>query len=211
MANKGFSTLDSILARIEQLFLTVVIGLVPPILFGLAGWRAGRLFASEQSIQYFVLGGFLLGVLLDLLFLRRLARRALRGPLLVPILIYLLYSVGLFVFFTGIPVINAALGPVGGYLMGIRLRVNKAQQPVVEKTAQHTGLFTTGVLALACAAALAIAARDTSLETYINGLLALAKPFSRTAILALLTGGTVLLAALEYLITRAAVKFARFL
>lgn len=211
MANKGFSTLDSILARIERLFLAVVIGLVPPILFGLAGWWGSLPFASEHSIRYFALGGFLLGVLLDMLFLRRLTRSALHGHMLLPILIYLFYSAGLFGFFMGVPVLNAALGPVGGYFMGMRLRVEKEQPNIVEKTAKRTGLFAAGLLTLACAAALIIASMDAYLEANISGMLALANPVSRTAILALSAAAGTVLIILEYVITHASVKFARFL
>jgi hypothetical protein len=103
------------------------------------------------------------------------------------------------------------MGPVGGYYMGMRLRVNSAQKDVSERTAKRTGLFTAFVLAVACAAALVIASLDSSLEANISGMFALAKPISKTILLTLSAVAGIGLVVLEYAITRAAVKFARFL
>jgi len=209
--NKKYSTLNSMLAGIERLFLSVVIGFIFPVLLGLAGWWGSIPFVPEKSIMFFALGGLMLGVLIDMVFLRYWTRNALRMPLLWPALIYLFYSVGMFGFFMGMPAFNVIMGPVGGYYMGMRLRANSAQKDVSKRTAKRTGLFTAFVLAVACAAALVIASLDSSLEANISGMFALAKPISKTILLTLSAVAGIGLVVLEYAITRAAVKFARFL
>jgi hypothetical protein len=208
---KKFSTFNTMLAGFERIFLSVVIGLVFPILFGLAGWWGSIPFVPEKSILYFALGGFILGVLVNMVFIRHWTRNALRIPLLWPVFIYLFYSIGMFGFFMGIPVFNMIMGPVGGYYMGMRLRARNVQREEVEREAKRTGLFTAFVLAVACAAALIIASLDSSLEANISGMFALAKPISKTIILTLSAAAGIGLVFLEYAITRAAVKFARFL
>jgi hypothetical protein len=208
---KKYSTLDSMLAGIEKLFLSVIIGLVFPILLSLAGWWSSIPFVPEKSILYFALGGFMLGVLVDMVFLRFWTRNALRFPLLWPALVYLFYSVGMFGFFMGVPAFNFILGPIGGYLMGMRLRSSSAQKDEVEQTARRTGLFTAFILAVACIASITIAALSPSLKGDISGMFALSNPMSRTAILSLSAIAGIGMVILEYAITRAAVRFARFL
>lgn len=208
---KKYATLNSMLAGIEKLFLSVVTGLVFPILLGLAGWWGSLPFVPESSIVYFALGGFLLGVLVDVVFLGSWVRKALSLPLIWPVLVYLFYSVGMFGFFMGVPAFNVMMGPLGGYYMGMRLRAINSQKDEVERIARQTGFFTTFILAITCAASLVIAALDPFLEANINGMFALINPISRSAILALSAAAGVGLMVLEYFITRAAVKFARFL
>jgi hypothetical protein len=199
------------LAGMERLFLMIMIGLVFPILLGLAGWWGSLPFVPEGAILFFGMGGLMLGALVDMVFLRFWTRNALRMPLIWPVLIYLFYSVGMFGFFMGVPAFNVIMGPVGGYYMGMRLRAKNSARDEVEKTASQTGLFAALVLALACAAALLIAWLDPSLEANISGMFALNQPTSKTTILALSGAAGVGLVILEYAITNAAVKFARFL
>jgi hypothetical protein len=208
---KNFSTFNTMLAGFERIFLSVMIGLVFPILLGLAGWWGSIPFVPEKSILYFALGGFILGILVNMVFIRYWMRNALRIPLLWPVFIYLFYSIGMLGFFMGIPVFNVIMGPVGGYYMGMRLRARNVQKDEVEREAKRTGLFTAFVLAIACAAALIIASLDSSLEANISGMFGLAKPISKTIILSLSAGAGIGLVFLEYAITRAAVKFASFL
>jgi hypothetical protein len=208
---KKYSTLNSMLAGIERLFLMVVIGLVFPILLGLAGWWGSIPFVPEKSIIYFALGGFMLGVLVDMNFLRYWTRNVLRMSLIWPALVYIFYSVGMLGFFMGVPAFNVIVGPIGGYYMGMRLRANNAQKDEVERAAKQTGLFAVLILTTASAAAIVIAWLDPSLEANISGMFALAEPISKTTIL-ILSGAVGLgLVILEYAITRAAVKFARFM
>jgi hypothetical protein len=208
---KKYSTLNSMLAGIERLFLMVVLGLVFPVLFGLAGWWGSIPFVPEKSIIIFALGGFMLGVVVDMVFLRYWTRNALRTPLILPALIYIFYSVGMFGFFMGVPAFNVAMGPVGGYYMGMRLRAKNSDQDEVKRTAKQTGLFSALILAIACAAAITLAWLDPSLEANISGMFALAEPISKPTILMLSGAVGVVLIFLEYAITKAAVKFARFL
>ena len=208
---KKYATLNSMLAGIERLFLMVMIGFLFPILFGLAGWWGSIPFVPENSIIYFALGGFMLGVLLDMVFLRYWTRNALRFPLAWPVLVYMFYSVGMLGFFMGVPAFNVVMDPVGGYYMGMRLRANNSQKDEVERTAKQIGLFAALILAAACAAAMVIAFLDPSLEANISGMFALADPISKPTILIISALAGTGLAAFEYAITRAAVKFARFL
>lgn len=206
----GFTTLNDLLARIERLFLTVIIGLIFPILFGLVGWWGSIPFVSVERIPLYALGGVLVGVMVNLLFLHRWVRMALIASILWPGSAYLFYSVGVFGFFMGVPVFSLLLGPVWGYYMGMRLRAEGANKLAVAKSARRSAIFTSGILALACVAALVIAYLDPSLEANIQGMFGLAEPLEKASILSMSAVGGVGLVLIEYLLTRAAVKFARF-
>jgi hypothetical protein len=206
-----YATLNSMLAGIERMFLTIILAFVPPILLSLAGWWGSLPFVPEKSIMFFALGGLLLGIMVDLLFLRRWSRAVLSAPLFWPVLVFLFYSFGMFGFFMGVPVFNWLMGPLGGYYMGMRLRAAAAPREQVDKSATRTAIFVSGVFALACLASWLLAAFDPSLEANISGMFKLAAPLSRSMILALSAATGLVLIFLEYLISRAAVHFARFL
>jgi hypothetical protein len=207
----GYTTLNDLLARIERLFLSVIIGLILPVLLGLAGWWGSIPFVNEDRILFYAMGGFLAGVTLDLVFLSRWTRKAYNASILWPGAVYLFYSVGVFGFFMGVPVFNLLLGPIWGYYMGMRLRAANAEKPAVAKAAHRSALFTSGVFALACIAAFVIAFLDPSLVANIQGMFGLAEPLDRSLILSLSVVGGAVLVLVEYLLTRAAVKFASFM
>ncbi|MBM3138186.1 MAG: hypothetical protein FJZ98_08370 [Chloroflexi bacterium] len=206
----GYTTLNALLDRIEKLFLTVIIGLIFPILLGLTGWWGSIPFVSEDRIVLFAMGGVLAGVMVDLLYLRQWTRKALKMSILWPGVAYLFYSVGIIGFFMGVPLFNLLLGPVWGYYMGMRLRAENAAETDVVKAAHRSALFTSAVLALARIASLVIAFLDPSLEANIQGMFRLSEPMVRSMILGVSAIGGIVLVVVEYFLTRAAVKFANF-
>ncbi len=212
MAKKSdnFQSVDRLLDGVERLYLQVMIGLVPPILFLLAGWWGSLPFVAEDSIKFFALGGLLLGLFMDILFMRRWIRKAYTLPVSWFAAIYLFYSVGMYGFFMGVPIFNLLLGIMGGYYVGICLRHARKEKDEVEQVARRTALFAAGVMALVCLASWVIAYRDPSTAANINGMFHLSNPLSRESILLFSAFAGVGLVALEYFITRAIVKFARF-
>lgn len=208
---KKIQSVDSLLAGVERLYLQVMIGIVPPVFFLLAGWWGSLYFVPEEAVKFFALGGLLLGLFLDILCMRRWLRKAYTLPVGWFVVIYLFYSAGLFGFFMGVPVFNALLGIMGGYYVGICLRFAQKDQAEVEIAARRTALFAAGMLAAVCAASWTIAYLDPSTAANINGMFHLSRPISRENILLFSAFAGVGLAALEYFITRATVKFARFM
>ncbi len=208
---KEIKTVNSLLDGVEKLFLQVMIGLTAPVLGLLTGWWGSIPFASESTIKYFALGGLLAGVFIDILFLRRWVRKAYDLPLTWFALIYLFYSVCVFGFFMGIPVFNLFLGIIAGYYVGLCLRHRNAEKSIVNSHAHWTALFTATVLAVICSASLCIAYFDASLSANIQGMFNLAKSISRPAIMTYSIAAGFILIILEYILTRATVRFARFM
>jgi len=209
--NKPAQTLNNLLAGVERLFLQIMIGLVAPVIFLLAGWWGSIPFVPEESIIFFALGGLLLGIFLDILFLHRWVRKAYSFPVIWFVLIYLFYSICLFGFFMGVPAFNLVMGLVGGYYVGLCMRHANKDKNEVKSIAKRTALFAAFVLAVACAASWILAYREPSLASQIRAMFNLKSEISRAAILGLSAAAGIGLVAIEYFLTRATVKFARFI
>lgn len=153
----------------ERVFLLLVFGGVAPIGFFLCGWWGAYLYAPENMIPHFALGGLAFGLLLDVLFLRRWLQMAYYSHPVTLVAIYLFYSVGMFGFFMGVPLFNIILGPLAGFYTGRRIRVTN---PPDRKAIIHrVSLFTAFVFAGACLAALILAAHEPALAANIHGML----------------------------------------
>jgi hypothetical protein len=196
--------------KIEQPFLYLTLGAVLPILFFLAGWWGSYWLTSESYIPYFMLTGLALGILLDLLTLKRLVAHAFQIPLLTMVTIYLFYSVGTFGFFMGVPLFNVFLGPLAGYYIGRRLRHTNPDLESAQRSIRLNSTFTALVMAVACTAALILAAGEATLSANINGmfvdLLGLKFAFDNQTILGLSVLAGMLLITAEYLLTAAVAK-----
>lgn len=204
-------TVGALLAGAERLFLQIIIGLIAPVVFLLIGWWGSLLFVPEDSIKYFALGGLLVGLFIDMLFLRRWVRKAYTLPKTWFILVYLFYSICLLGFFMGVPVFNLFMGAVGGYYVGMCLRYANKDKTEVNSIARSIALFAAIVLALICIASLTIAYLDQSLAANIQGLFNLSSEVSRETILTVSAFGGILMVIVEYFLTRTMVKFACFM
>lgn len=201
-------TLSRLLAAAENFFLYAVIGLLFPLVLLLAGWWGSLLFAGEAHIIYCALGGLLAGIALDILFIQRWVQLARGAAVVWPVCIYLFYSVCAFGFFMGMPLMNTVLGPIGGYYMGMRLRHQQADAKAIQRCAHAAGVFSALVLAVFCAAALALAYHDAYLSGNIQGMLNLSRPIAKNQILILSAATGTVLVLIEYFLTRAVVRFA---
>jgi hypothetical protein len=207
---KKTQTVANLLNGVESLFLKIIIGLVAPLFFMLLGWWGSIPFVSEDSIKFFALGGLLLGILLDSIFLRRWVRNACSLPRIWFMLVYLFYSACLFGFFMGVPVFNLVMGLVGGYYTGLCLRYTGKDKAEVEAQANRTGLFAAAVLAVFCVISLVLASQEQSLAAEIQSMFDLSADVSRENILMVSGIGGAVMVVLEYFLTRAMVKFASF-
>ncbi len=194
--------------KIEILFLAAVFGGIFPILCFLIGWWSGVSILPEGSIKYTALGGLLVGIIVDVLFLKKWVIQAYTMDLKWLIAIYLLYSIGLFGFFMGVPVFNLLLGLFAGFYMGLRMVEEKKTQAEAESVFKKTGLFTSFVLGAACVIAIVIAAMDASTAANINGMFGLKDPLSIETILILSGVGGAALVVLEYYLTRGIARWA---
>lgn len=192
----------------ERFLLGIAIGSLPPIVGLLAGWWGTVGLLPDQGVAVAAFAGLAAGIVLDLLFLRRWMARAQAAPLWTWAAVYLVYSVGAFGFFMGVPVGIPLLALPAGILYGGRLAGRATPPDHVRREARRAASFTTAVLAIACSASAALALRDPYTAGNLEGMLRL--PFHVTPMMILsliLIGGAGLLLA-QWVLTRAAVRWA---
>jgi hypothetical protein len=169
----------------------------------LLGWWGSIPFVPEEQIPFWALAGLALGLLVDLLFLRRWLAKAYALPVPVWIGLYLFYSVGLFGFFMGVPVFNLLLAIPAGFFVGAKLAHDRPPEIEIKKVVDHTVSFTTAVLALVCLTSASLALADPHTPVNLEGLLGLGFAVTLPMLLGvILVGGAGLLAANWWLVRK---------
>ena len=193
---------------VERWVTALVIGTVPPMVGLLAGWWATFAFLPEGGVAIASFTGFAAGLLIDARYLGRWMRRAQDVPIWIWCPVYLLYSVGVFGFFMGVPAFNLLLALPAGVLLGGRLARQRASGDQVFRTARGASAFTTAVLAAVCAASAVLALIDPFTSGNLEGMLGLGFQVTRPMVLGLiLVGGSTLLAA-QWWLAGAVVRWA---
>ena len=191
----------------EKLILLLILGLVAPILGALIFWFGADLCLPEQYVPWFALSGLLLGVVLDLVLLKRIARNAYRLDYRFWVALYLFYTIGIFGMFMGVPVVNALLAIPAGFVVGGKLSAENSDFPGVRRTAIRTAWFTTTVLTLICIASAVIALLDPYTAGNLQGMFGLKFPVTSSMIYALILVGGVFLLAFNWILTVISVRF----
>jgi hypothetical protein len=156
------------------------------------GWFIGAGIGGNAVFIGCALGAAA-GIAIDVLFLKKiLLNMYCLHPLLL-VSVFLLYSVGIFGFFMGVPAFNALLGIATGWYIGRRAKVTGAGH--YRKPLTKAVLFSTGVLALFCAASAWLALTDRFTAANLEGMLNLGFRVTDTMIWGIiLVGGALLLA-----------------
>ena len=186
---------EQTIRQIETAVTGIALGAVPIIACIVAGWWSSIPFVAESHIMYWALAGLAVGILLDVIFLKGWLRSAYSMRTWVWIAIYLFYSIGMFGFFMGVPVLNVLLAAPAGAFVGRRLIYDGADLTRMKKTSRQTAGFTTGIFGLACIASASIALLSPSTASELQHMLGL--PFRVTPVMVLgliLVGGALILA-----------------
>jgi hypothetical protein len=179
--------------KLERLAHGLMLAPLAPLAGLLCGWWSAYALLPEAWIPFAAIAGLLAGILADVFLLKKYFDRRLSLTLWVAV--YLFYSMGIFGFVMGVPVFNAALAIPAGFVVGSRLAAEHADPSQVRKAEMRTAWFTSGVLALVCAASAFIALASPSTADDLRGMLGLGFEVTQGMIIGLiLIGGAALLA-----------------
>ena len=173
----------------ERVTIGVIFGAVPIYICFLAGWWISIPLVPESWIPLCALAGFLVGVVVDILFLSTWVRHAYSMKPIVWMSVYLVYSVGMFGFFMGVPLFHVALALPAGCFVGGWLVHRGADSTRMKKAAKDSAAFTTSVLAIVCVASAAIALASPSTGADLQGMLRLPFQVTPVMIMCLILGG----------------------
>ena len=193
--------------RFEKLILAVILGQIAPVIGLLAFWWASIPLLAEGLVPYAALAGLALGLLADVFILRRFARKAYQLDIKSWVAIHLFYSAWVFGTFMGVPVPNLVLALPAGFVVGGRLAREEADESRVRAAARRTAWFTTGVLALICAASALIALVSPSTAYDLQGMLGLRFEVTQPMVVGLILAGGAALLAFNWALTVASVRF----
>ncbi len=193
--------------KLERLALGLILAPLAPLALFMGAWWGAYELLPETWIPFGALSGLLLGILADVFLLKQLVERAYKLGTGFWVAVFLFYTIGIFGFFMGVPVFNAALAIPAGFVVGGKLASKNADKLQLRVATRRTAWFTTGVLAFICAASAFIALASESTATDLQLMLGLGFDVTQHMIVGLiLVGGTALLA-IEWGLSVAAVRF----
>jgi hypothetical protein len=189
--------------KFEKIISGLIIGSTFPLLFGLLSMITWfYLDKSESKIVIYLSTGLLLGLIIDLKFLKGWINYRFDLPLWCIAGIYIFYNVCVYGFFMGFPVFNVFLGLIAGYYFGNRICYNKIQPEMHSKQINKVSLFTGLIMTLICISSGIIGLTDKTIGENIRGMLGLDFEVTRAMILTLIFVGGFGLIGFQYFITR---------
>jgi hypothetical protein len=191
--------------------LGLILSPIAPLAGFLSLWWSSYAFLPEKWIPICALSGLLLGLLADILFLKRWINLADRLGFKFWIVFYLFYSVGIFGFVMGVPVLNALLAIPAGFVVAGKLAAQTVDPQRVRRATRLTAWFTTGILVLICLASTALALSDPYTGGSLKGMLGLNFEVTQNMIIALILAGGAALLIFNWCLTAFTVWFSNML
>lgn len=178
--------------RFDTMFGGLIIGLIIPAAAICLFWWVSFLLGFD--IRFWTITGIFVGVGLDLFMLRGLVTRFYSFSMTALVLIFCLYSIGIFGFFMGVPVFNVALGVVAGIYVGRRAKLTGVTRDLMRIQLRRAAVFSTIVLLVLCTASAVLALTDPYTGANLQGMLNLKSELTPADIwFLIIVGGTLLL------------------
>lgn len=141
----------SFMKKFEKNLIGLIIGSTFPLLLGLLFITIWFLFdKSENRPIIYLTIGLLLGVLIDLKFLKSWISHRFDLPIWFLAVIYIIYNIFVYGFFMGLPVFNVFLGLIAGYYFGNRICFKNVESDKHLKIIHQVSLFTGLIMTLIC-------------------------------------------------------------
>ena len=160
--------------NIEKKINGLIIGCVFPLSLGLLSvtiWLS--IDKCESRLFIYLISGLLIGVLIDLKFLKGWINRRFNLPIWIIALIYIVYNVFVYGFFMGLPVFNAFLGLLAGYYFGNRICFNKIESEKLPKLINQVSIFSGLIMTFVCISSGFLAIYDNGAAGMIQDVLGL--------------------------------------
>jgi hypothetical protein len=174
----------------DKVISRLILAPVAPIGLMLAAWWGTYgFYPASRMIGPAAITGLAVGVLLDLTLLRRrldslfsMGDRALLSAALF-------YSAGMYGFFMGFPVFNAAIGLAGGYVVARRAVAMGWSRERAVRDGRRVAITMTLVLGALCATTAWLALGEATMGTQLQEMLRLPFPVTRPMIYTIIVAG----------------------
>ncbi len=158
----------------EKTITGLIIGSLFPLTLGLLSTTIWFYFdKSESRIFLYLLGGLLIGGLIDLKFLKSWINNRFNLPIWTLVLTYLAYNILVYGFFMGLPIFNTFLGLLAGYYFGNRICVNKVESEHHSRLINQVSIFAGLIMTFVCISSGFLAIHDNGAAGMIKNVLGL--------------------------------------
>lgn len=157
---------------------------------------------GTDILGFFVTIGFLLGLLVDVFYLKKWTKRRYKHPLSLMILIFLVFNLIAFTIGLGIPLLNLIVGAIAGYYMANRLFYSKVEEEDQPRYIKKTITLSVSAMAVMAIISGVIAFINPDTGNSIKMLLGLGTLDSKGLITAIVVLGGGVLVISQYFITR---------
>ncbi len=142
--------MTKILRLIEILALALFFGFPPVLLCVVAAGFVNVIFLEEKGIAYWALGGLVVGLIIDCLFVKSCITKAYQMNSKIFVALYLFYSVFVLGMCMGIPILNFALGIAAGIYIARRMHFAAADEQTHKLAFKRTSTFCAWAMVMVC-------------------------------------------------------------
>jgi hypothetical protein len=186
---------------IDKLLFALLFGFTFPLFFFLIALTLYYYFQNFNP-WYFVVTGLIIGIITDILYLKKLVRIALDLPAWIILGLYVFYNVCIYGIFMGFPVFNLGMGVIAGYYYGIRINYKKISLTQIEYIKKRVALFTGFIMLLICISSGLLAMFEKTIGSELQHMLGLGFEVTRGMIISIILIGGITLIVAQYFITR---------
>lgn len=191
---------------IDKIFGGLVIGFIIPIVGLCIFWWGSYLL--KLNIGSLAVFGLVLGIFADFVLLRMLVSRMYSFNTGILITIFIIYSVGIFGFFMGVPVFNIAAGIMAAFYIGRRKGLEGVDKAGFKTAIEKTNYFSALVLVIICICSAFLALNDPYTAANLEGMLNLSFDITKGMLWSLVIVGGAALIAAQYAISMLVGKLA---
>jgi hypothetical protein len=191
----------------EKIVLTAVLGFIPPVFLFVLFWFAFYAMAPEQSLFPMPFIGLTIGIVIDILFIKRWLSSCYQWKTWILVLIFSFYHIGMIGFFMGVPIFNAFLGILAGYYFGKRMLRNNFSEEEKKKTTSNVAFSTSLFMLIICSLSAWIALSDPSTPYNLEGMFGLTYNLTHGILISGIIIGGIFLVAFTWWSTKFTLKY----
>jgi hypothetical protein len=190
----------------DKIIFGSFLGAFFPFLLALIALGIGFYFFSERSIPYFFSGGLIAGIIVDIIFIRKLLPFLFDIPFWIFAGFYILCSIFLFGVFMGLPVPELIMGVAAGFYWGRRVGIKGIAFSERENLVKKVPRFTSIVMIVICISSAYIALSEKTIGEELQGMFSLNFVPGKALIISGIIVGGLVLVIIQYFITRIVFK-----
>ena len=167
-------------------------------------------FALTKDVSMIGLGcilGAAAGIVLNVLFLKKLAAHPYSQKTWVAVLLLVLYSVGIFGFFMGVPAFNILAGMLAAVYIGRQAKISGQDKVHFSTQLKRTQRLLFFVLLTLCAASACLALSDPYTAANLEGMFSLSFSLTQPILAAIILVGGAMLLVFQAALVRALANF----